>query len=92
MDDWNKLDPKIRNCTSYLRFKNALIYFIRPAENKIFNVHDEVGIKLLTRLRLGFSHLPEHKFRHNFADTLNPLCPCSIEHKKNAFFSALPFL
>ena len=41
-------------------------------KNKTFNSDDEVGIKLLMRLRLGFSHLREHKFRHNFADTLNP--------------------
>ena len=58
---------------------SALINFFRPSENKIFNIHDEVGIKLLKRLQLGFSHLPEHKFRHNFVDTLNPLCSCSFE-------------
>ena len=34
---------------------------------------------MLTRLRLGFSHLPEHKFRHDFKGTLNPLCYCSIK-------------
>ena len=79
INDWNKLDPKIRNSSSYLSFKNALINFIRHSENKIFNINDEVDIKLLTRLRLGFSHLREHKFRYNFADTLNPLCPCNID-------------
>ena len=62
-----------------LGFKNALIKFIRLSENKIFNIDDEVGIKLPTTLWLGFSHLREHKFRYNFVDTLNPLCPCSIE-------------
>ena len=36
-------------------------------------------IKYLTRLRLGLSHLNGHKFRHNFQDCLNPLCPCSLE-------------
>ena len=30
-------------------------------------------------LHLGFSQLREHKFRHNFADTLNLLCSCSLE-------------
>ena len=30
-------------------------------------------------LRLGLSHLKDHKFRHNFQDCLNPLCPCSLE-------------
>ena len=27
----------------------------------------------LNRLSLSFSHLHEHKFRHNFADIVNPL-------------------
>ena len=35
--------------------------------------------KLLTRLRLNFSHLNEHKFRHNFKDTINPMCSCGFE-------------
>ena len=50
--------------------------FIRPSENPIFNCHNPSGIKLITRLRLGLSHLREHKFRHNFQDTLNPICSC----------------
>ena len=48
-------------------------------QNSIYNIHDPVGIKYLTRLRLGFSHLNEHKFRHNFQDCLNPLCSCGLE-------------
>ena len=34
---------------------------------------------MLTRLKLAFSDLHEHKFRHSFKDTLNPPCPCCIE-------------
>ena len=30
-------------------------------------------------MRLGFSHLKDHKFRHNFQDCLNPLCSCTLE-------------
>ena len=45
----------------------------------VFNIHDPVGIKYLTRLKLGLSHLNEHKFRHNFQDCLNTLCSCSLE-------------
>ena len=41
-------------------------------------------MKLLTRLRLGFSHLREHKFRHSSRDILNPPCPCSIEAETTA--------
>ena len=56
--------------------------FIRPSENSIFNCHNPTGIKLITRLRLSLSQLREHKFRHNFQDTLNPIWSCweSIEN------------
>ena len=33
-------------------------------------------MKLLTILRVGLSHLREHKFKHSFQDTLNPICSC----------------
>ena len=45
----------------------------------MFLIRDATGLKLLTRLRLGLSHLREHKFSHNFQDTVNPLCSCSLE-------------
>ena len=60
-------------------FRNSLLKIGRPMQNSIYNIHDPVGIKYLTRLRLGLSHLNEHKFRHNFQDCLNPLCSCSLE-------------
>ena len=41
---------------------------------------------MFTRLRLSFSHLHEHKFRHGFKDTLNPLCSCSIEAKTTTHY------
>ena len=53
-------------------------------ENKTFSIYDPLGIKLFNRLRVDFSHLNEHKFRHNFADTLNPLCSCSLETESTA--------
>ena len=36
-----------------------------------FSIYDPLGIKLFNRLRVDFSHLYEHKFRHrcrNFAN------------------------
>ena len=36
---------------------------------------------MLTRLRLDFSHLHKHKFRHSFKYKLNPFCSCIIEVK-----------
>lgn len=67
--EWNKLNPKTRNCESYASFRKSILNNIRPSENSLFNIHNPTGVKLLSRLRLGFSHLNEHKFRHNFEDT-----------------------
>ena len=54
--------------------------------NSTYKIYDPLGIKLLARLRLGFSHLSEHKFGHNFADSLNPLCSCSLETEPTLHF------
>ena len=77
--EWNKLDTSICQAPSYSVFRKALLDFIRPTANSTFGTNDVSGLKLLTRLRVGFSHLREHKFKHNFQDTLNPLCPCSLD-------------
>ena len=82
----NKLDVTVRNAKSFLIFKNLLLKIGRPIQNSIFKIHDPLGIKLLTRLRLGLSHLNEHRFRHNFQDCLNPLCSCSLEVESNIHF------
>ena len=41
---------------------------------------------MLTRLRLGFSHLREHKFRHNFQDTIDPICLCGQDIETTIHF------
>ena len=69
MDDIKKIE-------SIKKFKKTLIKVIRTKENPVFGVSEFYGIKLLTRLRLNFSHLNEHKFRHNFNDMINPMCNC----------------
>ena len=33
-----------------------------------------MGLSHLTQLRVGLSKLNFHKFRHNFKDTVNPMC------------------
>ena len=76
--EWNKLDPAIRNSTSFNSFKTSIFKFIRPARNSIFQCRNPKGIKCLTRLRAKFSYLRDHKFKHSFQDTINPLCTCSL--------------
>ena len=54
--------------------------------NPIYNIHDPLGIRLLTRLRLGLSHLDEHRFSHNFDNCINPLCTCTLETESTTHF------
>ena len=84
MREWNKLSSEIRNLTSYQQFKKSFLFFIKPTCSSLFSIHHPVCVKLL--VRLGFSHLHEHKFRNNFHDTLNPLCSCSLEPETTSHY------
>ena len=77
--EWNKLGPNLRNSNSVAILKKNLLAFVRPKQCNIYNIVDPSGLKLLKSLRVNLSHLREHKFRHNFLNTLNPLCSCSLE-------------
>ena len=70
---WNNLDPNLRNSKSISVFKKKILNFIQPSPNSFCDCHNPKGIKLITILRLGLSHLREHKFKHSFPDTRNPL-------------------
>ena len=72
--------------TSCTAFKNALLSFIRLEHSDTFGIHNPIGLQLLMRLRLGFSHLNGHKFRHNFRDFLNPLCERKLEPEAKSHF------
>ena len=73
INEWNKLNDNLRNPNSIYKFKNYLTKFIKVRENSTFSISDPLGLKLLTRLQLNFSHFDEHKFMHNFRDTANPM-------------------
>ena len=72
--EWSKLDPVIRESPSLSVFKSRLLPFIRPPSNSVFGIHDPHGLALLTQLRVGLSKLNYHKFRHNFSESINPMC------------------
>ena len=76
LNDLFNLDLNIRNAESISLFKSKLLSFIRPVQTNIYNIFDPKSLTFLTRLRLGLSHLNEHRFGHNFQDCLNPLCSC----------------
>ena len=79
-------DWRIRQSTTMLSFRNALLKIGRPIHKPVYNIHEPNGLRLLTRLRLGLSHLNEHKFNHNFKECVNPLCSCRFQVESVSHF------
>ena len=72
--------------SSFNIFRANLITIIRPLPNQIFGISNPLGLKLITILRLGLSHLNEHRFNHNFNNCINPLCTCSLDIESTVHF------
>ena len=65
---------------------------MQPSPNSVFDIRNPKGIKLVTRLKLGLSHLREHKFKHSFQSTINPLCNFGQDIESTThFFLHYPF-
>ena len=83
---WRNLSEELRNVNSINTIKPSILNFDRPRENSVFEVYGIKGVKLLARLRLDFSHLNEHIFRHNFNNTINPMCSYGKESEKTPHY------
>ena len=62
-----------------LSFRNALLKVGQPTPKPKYNILGPNVLMLMNRLRLGFSHLNEHKFKHNFKECVNRLCFYSLQ-------------
>ena len=62
--------------------KIRVLSFIRHIPNSIYNI----VVKYLTRLRIGFSHLKQHKFKHNFQNSIYPIYNCSSGIERTIYF------
>ena len=82
--EWNKLDWQCHKAI-YV-FRNYLPKSIWSLSKPICNIHNPSVMQHLTRLRLGVSHLNEHKFNHNFEGCINPLCTCILEVESTTHF------
>ena len=70
--EWNLLDKSVQDSPSLAVFKRKLL-------------HGILDIKLLTRLRVNFSPLNEHRFGHNF-ECLSPICICGTGKEDNQHY------
>ena len=82
--------------TKHNFFKNSFFPSVIIEWNNLdpncFDCPNPKGIKHITRLRLGLRHLREHKFKHSFQDTINPLCNCGRDIDSSThFFLHCPF-
>ena len=61
--------------------------------NSIYNIHNPLGVKYLTRLRIGFSHLKKNEFKRDFRDSVDPMYSCCscIKAMINFFFHCANF-
>ena len=81
---WN--DYSLRNTPSINVCKQNILKFIRLGPNKVFNIYNPHGLKLLTKLRLDLSHLGGHKFKHNFSDCFDETCICGKDIESTNHF------
>ena len=84
------MDTNIKESNTLEAFKSKLLGAIRPIKKPVYNIYNITGITKLTKLRVNFSPLSKHKFRHSF-DCLSPRCACG-EDKENSvhFFLRCP--
>ena len=76
----------MQNIDSYKEFKGKIAPFIKIKWNSVVSVHDVYDVKLLSRLRLNFSHLNAHKVRHDFKDGTTFMCDCGSATKTTLHF------
>ena len=92
INERNNLDNMIKKSVNIKCVKSMIMKFLSSQEI-LFSIHDPTGVKLLTRLRLKFSHLNEHKFCHNFKDTVVTMFDCGTETETTEhFFLCCPLL
>ena len=81
----------IYSSTSYSIFKKKSLNYVRPCSKDAFNVYHPKRLIVQARLRVGVTHLREHKFKHSFLNICNPICFCGFDIKTfNHFFPHCP--
>ena len=85
LSEWNLLDTNIKESNTLEAFKSKLLGVIRPIKKSMYNIYNITGIRKLTKMRVNFSPLNEHRFRHSF-DCLSPRCACGEDNEYNVQF------
>ena len=88
----NDLDYFLRNALSIKVLKQNILKFIPLNPNKVFKIHNQHDLKILTRLRNGLSHLEGHKLNHSTRDCLMKfLCEKKISNLRSISSFNVPY-
>ena len=82
----NNLDPAQQVINSFSTFKEKILQTRRPSLNFVYSCQNSKRIKSIRRLRLRLSHFREHRFKHSFQDSTNPLCNCGCDVESTIHF------
>ena len=82
---WKELDKEVKLKPSIHSFNKSLFDFKRPLGSPFFGICDQFGIRLLTKIRVEFSDLRDHRFNHAF-NCESPMCACGIETETSVHF------
>ena len=85
MKTWKNLSDEAKSKPSVVSFKQYINNFIRPVGHLIFGIRDKSGVHLLTKIRVNFSDLREHRYNHNF-NCFSPVCACGIEEETSLHY------
>ena len=85
INSWNTLDNSIKSLPSLQEFKYNLNKLIRPKGNSFCTIRDNFGIKLLTKIRVTFSDLRDHRYNHTF-NCINPTCSCGLDDETSVHY------
>ncbi len=79
------LENSIKNSPSLSVFKSRFLKVIRPPSKPYYDITDKYGLSLLVKLRVSFSDLRDHRYRHNF-NCPSPICSCKNGVETSAHF------
>ena len=83
---WDDLDDEAKAKPSPACFKDYLNNnYIRPVSKKTFMNCDTKGISILTKIRVEFSDLRDHRYNHNF-NCISPTCKCTRDRETSVHY------
>ena len=84
--EWSKIDKNIRSFDRISTFQTKVLKFVRHLQIGSLIVITQ-GLKIIMQMRLGLSHLHEHKFKCSCQDTFTTFCYCcSDEIDSSSYF------